>query len=159
MISSGIAVQNDTHHDSHHDTREPRDARNDPGGYRRIELISGTERRRRWSDEERAQILAESFEPGANISAVARRHGVSGGLLHCWRKQARALAKEGALPDAPTFVPVTIADPGCAVRAETESVPATRMIEIETLGALVRVPTGVDARTLSVVLTALRRAS
>ncbi len=158
MASSGIAVENDTHHDSHHDTR---DARNDVGGYRRIELITGTERRRRWSDEERAQILAESFEPGANISAVARRHGVSGGLLHCWRKQARALAREGASSDAPTFVPVTIADAGCAVRAETETepVPATRMIEIETLGALVRVPTGVDARTLSVVLAALRRAS
>ena len=158
MVSSGIAVENDTHHDSHHDTR---DARNDVGGYRRIELITGTERRRRWSDEERAQILAESFEPGANISAVARRHGVSGGLLHCWRKQARALAREGASSDAPTFVPVTIADAGCAVgvETETESVPATRMIEIETLGALVRVPTGADARTLSVVLTALRRAS
>ena len=156
MASSGIAVENDTHHDSHHDTR---DARNDVGGYRRIELITGTERRRRWSYEERAQILAESFEPGANISAVARRHGVSGGLLHCWRKQARALAREGASSDAPTFVPVTIADAGCAVRAETETEPATRMIEIETLGALVRVPTGVDARTLSVVLTALRRAS
>ena len=151
-------MQNDTHHDSHHDTRE---ARNDVGGYRRIELISGTERRRRWSDEERAQILAESFEPGANISAVARRHGVSGGLLHCWRKQARALAREEASSDAPTFVPVAITDAGCAVKAETEteSVPATRMIEIETLGALVRVPTGVDARTLSVVLSALRRAS
>ena len=156
MIWSGIAVENDSHHDT-------RDARNDVGGYRRIELITGTERRRRWSDEERAQILAESFEPGANISAVARRHGVSGGLLHCWRKQARALAREGASSDAPTFVPVTIADAGCAVRAEaeteTESVPATRMIEIETSGALVRVPTGVDARTLAVVLTALRRAS
>ncbi|MBU6299890.1 MAG: transposase [Alphaproteobacteria bacterium] len=149
-------MQNDTHHDSHHDTRE---ARPDVGGYRRIELISGTVRRRRWSDEERAQILAESFEPGANISAVARRHGVSGGLLHCWRKQARALAREGASSDAPTFVPVTIADAGCGVRAETETVPTTRMIEIETSGALVRVPAGVDARTLSVVLTALRRAS
>lgn len=152
-------MQNDTHHDSHQDTR------NDPGGYRRIELISGTTRRRRWSDEERIQILAESFELGANISAVARRHGVSGGLLHCWRKQARALAREEASTDAPTFVPVAIADAGCGVKAETEPVPApvpvpaTRMIEIETLGALVRVPTGVDARTLSVVLTALRRAS
>ena len=149
-------MQKDTHHDSHHDTRE---ARPGVGGYRRIELISGTVRRRRWSDEERAQILAESFEPGANISAVARRHGVSGGLLHCWRKQARALAREGASSDAPTFVPVTIADAGCAVRAETEALPTTRMIEIETSGALVRVPAGVDARTLSVVLTALRRAS
>ncbi|MGA9848183.1 MAG: transposase [Roseiarcus sp.] len=57
-------------------------------------MISGTSRRRRWSDEERARIVTESFAPGANISAVARRHGVSGGLPHCWRRQARDLESE-----------------------------------------------------------------
>ena len=98
MASSGITVENDTHHDSHHDTR---DARNDVGGYRRIELITGTERRRRWSDEERAQILAESFAPGANISAVARRHGVSFHAL------SRTLKPETIIVEAPgrEFVP------------------------------------------------------
>src|SRR5271169_3168823 len=150
-----FAVQNDYHQDS----------RKCDEGYRRIELISGTSRRRRWSDEERARILTESFAPGANISAVARRHGVSGGLLHCWRKQARALASEEAAADTPTFVPIAIADESSsqrsiatAVRAKDGSAPPERMIEIETSGALVRVPTGADSKTLSIVLAALRRA-
>jgi transposase len=152
-------VQDDTHQDSHQDTRKGDE------GYRRIELISGTSRRRRWSDEERARILTESFAPGANISAVARRHGVSGGLLHCWRKQARALASEEAAADTPTFVPIAIADERRsqqigATTAKSKDCPSPpeRMIEIETSGALVRVPIGADSKTLSIVLAALRRA-
>jgi transposase-like protein len=89
------------HHATHQDSREGDE------GYRRIQLTSGTSRRRRWSDEERARIVTESFAPAANISAVARRHGVSGGLLHCWRKQARDLASEEAA-DTPTFVRIAI---------------------------------------------------
>ena len=77
-----MTAHNDTHHDS----------RNGDERYRRVELITGTTRQLRRSDEERARILAESFEPGANIAAVARRHGVNGGLLHYWRKRAKAQA-------------------------------------------------------------------
>jgi transposase len=150
-------VQDDTHDDTHQDSRKGDE------GYRRIELISGTSRRRRWSEEERARILTESFAPGANISAVARRHGVSGGLLHCWRKQARALASEEASADTPRFIPIAIADErGCqrsgATTAKDSRSPPERMIEIETSGALVRVPIGADSKTLSIVLAALRRA-
>lgn len=150
-------MQDDTHQDSHQDTRKGDE------GYRRIELISGTSRRRRWSDEERARILTESFAPGANISAIARRHGVSGGLLHCWRKQARALASEEAAADTPTFIPIAIADErrsqrsGAPTTKDSRS-PPERMIEIEPSGALVRVPIGADSKTLSIVLAALRRA-
>ena len=53
--------------------------------YRRIELITGEQRRRRWTAEEKARIVAESFEEGANISEVARRNGVVRGLLTVWR--------------------------------------------------------------------------
>ena len=49
---------NDSHQDSHQDTNK------DVGAYRRMELITGTVRRRAWSAEERARIVAESFEPG-----------------------------------------------------------------------------------------------
>ena len=51
-------------------------------------LMTGLERRRRWSEEERRQILAEAFAPGAVASAVARRYEVSSGLLYTWRRQA-----------------------------------------------------------------------
>ena len=46
-------------------------------GVRRIEVITGTGRRRRWSSDDRVRILLESLKPGANVSEVARRHGLS----------------------------------------------------------------------------------
>ena len=155
MDASDIAVKNDSHDDTHRDSRKNDDR------YRRVELITGTTRHLRRSDEERARILAESFEPGANIAAVARRHGVNGGLLHYWRKRARAQALEAAATKAPLFVPVAIGK--TSEMGGNDGVPESasprRMIEIETAGARVHVPEGVDAKTLSVVLTALRRAS
>ncbi|MGX1350499.1 transposase-like protein [Bradyrhizobium elkanii] len=85
------------------------DARQEGGSYRRIEVITGQRRRRQWTAEEKARIVAESFEEGANISEVARRHGVVRGLLTVWRRkfataasfQARqASCRSGSLPRA-----------------------------------------------------------
>ena len=56
---------------------------------RRIELITGTGRRRRWSTDDKARILVESFKPGANVSEVARRHGISPQQLFGWRREFR----------------------------------------------------------------------
>jgi len=56
--------------------------------FRRIEVITGVARRRRWPDEVRAQIVAETFEEGANISAIARRHGAAPSQVFGWRKAA-----------------------------------------------------------------------
>ncbi len=55
-----------------------------------ITVFSGPERRRRWSDEQRLQILTEAFAPGACASDVARRHEISTGLLYTWRKKLAA---------------------------------------------------------------------
>ena len=63
------------------------DARNEGGTYQRVEVITGRQRRRRWTAEEKARIVAESLEADANISDVARRHGVARGLLTIWRRQ------------------------------------------------------------------------
>src|SRR5688572_12510488 len=62
---------------------------------RRIELITGTARRRQWSSDEKARIVMESLRPDANISEVARRNGLSPQQLFGWRRQAHALFKEG----------------------------------------------------------------
>ena len=59
----------------------------------RVEVLGGVERRRRWSDDEKMRIIAETLAPGAKVAAVARRHGVSPSLLFFWRRQARTLAK------------------------------------------------------------------
>jgi transposase len=107
---------------------------------RRIELITGTGRRRRWSSEDKARIVVESLAVGVSVSEVARRHGLSPQQLFAWRREARASFDEagnaapadrsaanpvpqprrrrgGRLPspaicdDAPAFAPVTIAGP------------------------------------------------
>ena len=54
--------------------------------YQRIELITGTARRRHWSTEEKLRIIEESFEPGETVSSVARRRGVAPNLLYRWRR-------------------------------------------------------------------------
>ena len=63
---------------------------------RRIELITGTDQRRQWSDEDKARVVVESLEHGANVSEVARRHGLSPQQLFGWRRQARELLNRRA---------------------------------------------------------------
>jgi transposase len=67
-------------------------------------LLAGPERRRRWSADERAEILTAAFAPGANVSEVARRYDVSTGLIYTWRRQA--LATEVG----PAIVPAKVVD-------------------------------------------------
>jgi len=54
--------------------------------YQRIEVITGTARRRRWTGEQKLRIIEESYEPGETVSAVARRHGVAANLVFRWRR-------------------------------------------------------------------------
>src|SRR5271154_1789943 len=75
------------------------DARQEGGSYRRVEVITGERRRRRWTGEEKARIVAESLEQDASIAEVARRNGVARGLLTVWRCQvAAAVAGEAPRP-------------------------------------------------------------
>jgi transposase len=55
-----------------------------------LEIISGVERRRRWSVADKLRIVAEADEAGATVAEVARRHEISRSILWAWRKQARA---------------------------------------------------------------------
>lgn len=54
--------------------------------YQRIEVITGSARRRRWTTEEKLQIVEETLRSGDSISAIARRHGVAANLLYRWRR-------------------------------------------------------------------------
>src|ERR1700746_3884669 len=71
---------------------------------RRIEVITGTGRRRRWDAETKGRLVAESFEPGCSVSELARRHDISPSLLFLWRRQA---AK-----NAESETPLPVLDPG-----------------------------------------------
>ena len=52
----------------------------------RVEVLSGPERRRRWSAEQKRSIVAEAFAPGASVCAVARRLDVVPGQIYRWRQ-------------------------------------------------------------------------
>ena len=58
-----------------------------------IEVITSVQRRRRWSAEEKARLVNETYQPGCSVSVVARRHGVAPSQLFNWRR----LAAQGAL--------------------------------------------------------------
>jgi transposase len=136
------------------------DAMHDDMTYRRVEVITGHRRRRDWTPEEKDRIVGESVRPKANISEVARRNGVSRGLLNIWRRQARALA---ASPPAKRELFATVLVESDATRRENSaasvSSPATSgAIEIGIGDAMIRVPTGVDRATLDAVISALRTA-
>ncbi len=60
-----------------------------PEPVRRIEVFTGAGRRRNWSAEEKASIIAESYVEGETESSVARRHGLTAQQLFTWRRQAR----------------------------------------------------------------------
>src|SRR5215469_14821167 len=81
----------------HIDSSEPRG---------RVEIQVGPGRRRRWNDEVKGRIVAESFAPGAVASEVARRHDISPQHLFAWRKAARAGVLSLSADTAPLFVPV-----------------------------------------------------
>jgi transposase len=58
----------------------------------RVEVLSGPERRRRWSAEQKRLIVAEAFAPGASVCEVARRREVVAGQIYRWRNELRAAA-------------------------------------------------------------------
>jgi transposase len=115
--------------------------------FRRIEVITGVGRRRRWTDEEKAWIVAESLDPATTFLAVARRYGLHASQLFVWRQQLAAPAARAA----PAFVPMVVAESGAAAPAEM-----TGRMEIALGPAVVRVGADVDAAALRRVLEVMR---
>ena len=125
----------------------------------RVEVLSGVERRRQWSDDEKARIVEETLVLGTTVAAVARRNAVSVSLVFGWRRMAR----EGLLGRGlPALMPVKIVAPlPVALPAPSSSVaPRPRrsagLIEIElSQGRRLRVGRDVDGDALRRVLDAL----
>src|SRR5439155_24796185 len=103
-----------------------------PEPARRIEVFTGAGRRRAWSAEEKARIIAESYGEGETVSGVARRHGLTSSQLFWWRRVAhQAMAKGEPIGFAPVVVGTVGKAGRCdnqARRAETASAPSA-MIE------------------------------
>ena len=130
-----------------------------------MEIITGVERRRRWSLEEKLRIVAEAEQPGFGIAEIARRHEISRGLLWNWRSQVR----RGVLrPEAPpVFLPVqTIGEPANGRGARHVEPSSARGMEHAADGKIeITLPDGTSIKvghdvglvTLRRVMTVLRR--
>lgn len=75
---------------------------------RRLEIFTGSGRRREWLPEEKARIVAESYDAGETVSAVARRYALSPQQLSAWRRSARVPLENAPAPE-PLFVPAVVA--------------------------------------------------
>jgi transposase len=128
----------------------PTDAiRDEP--FRRIEVITGVERRRRWSEQDKARIVAESLKPGVIVADVARRYGIHRNQLYGWRSAFGVQpAKTGHARTAPGFVPVTV------VQEAPEGSVSGGAIEIIIGSVSVRLTGSVDATALRQVLEVVR---
>jgi transposase len=137
----------------------------------RVEILTGPERRRRWSEEEKLQLVEEACRPGHSVSQVARQRGINPSQLFTWRRQARAkglISDAGSGPSvapALTFTPVKVVDkPAAAVRQDARparrrsSPPGLAVIEIELKsGERVCVEVPADADLVAGIVMALRR--
>jgi len=131
-------------------------------GVRRLEVITGTGRRRRFSEDDKAGIIEETLAPGAVISEVARRHGLTPQQLFTWRRQARRHPLAAKPGTAPSFVPA-IVDASALEQSSGARKPSRRRtghvcgtIEVEIDGVTVRVSRGADAKTVAMVIRALK---
>lgn len=119
-----------------------------------ITVMTGPERRRRWRDEERFQILAEAFAPGACVADVARRRDVSTSLNYIWRRNLRREQAEGApLP----IVEATFAQAVLAEEEKPDNYDRCAVITVELgEGRLIRISAGAPAALVSATLKALQ---
>jgi transposase len=121
----------------------------------RIDIRTGVGRRRRWSEEDKGRIVAESYAPDAVVSEVARRHDLMPQHLFAWRRAAR----EGRLllpaEERASFVPVVMERPEAARPGK----PGGASVTVEIGGAVVRAEVGVDAAWLAQVLRAVKAAT
>src|SRR5438045_2160681 len=98
----------------------------------RVEIITGPERRRRWSEEEKLQLVDEACRPGHSVSQVARQRGINASQLFAWRRQALANGlvtddrSEPSVVPALTFAPVKVAEEEATADAGEEVRPARR---------------------------------
>jgi transposase len=132
----------------------------EPEAVRRLEVFTGSGRRRRWTADQKARIVAESYDGGESICAVARRHGLTPQQLFGWRRAARRAEAE-SVENRSAFAPVVIDAAGSCPDVPTAAGRPGRPATIEiVIGAVtVRVPPGIDPASLAAVLRAVQAAT
>lgn len=113
----------------------------------RIEVLTGPERRRRWTDDQKRAIVEASFAPGAVVAEIARRADIRSGQVYRWRRELGAVVGG--------FAPVLLGPPELAAEAAAGAEP---VIELEFGGrARVRIPASFPAELAAAVVKALLR--
>ena len=130
---------------------------------RRLEVFTGAGRRRKWSDEDKARIVAEIVASGDSVCSVARRHGLSPQQLFGWRRQLREAAGGHSQADEVRFVPavVDVVDAVVPVPTAHRERRAVRkadsgIIEIEVDGITIRAGRGADTAMIASIVQALK---
>ena len=122
-----------------------------------IEVLSAADaaRRRHWSDADKVRIVEESLVGHRQVSATARRHGISRSLLTVWRRQYRNGELGG--PHSPGFIPLMVSagPPALASRMPTPSTPEAKIEITLANGRRVSVPTSIDPAVLARLLPVL----
>ena len=124
----------------------------------RVEIITGKERRRRWSDEDKRRLAEEAFQPGAIVAHVARRHEVAESCLYAWRK--RFIEKRGeAVSNQPQLIPVVVdAAPAMQPRPDPMTILSRHAVVTLPDGTRLEVAAGYPASALKALIAALRQA-
>lgn len=128
---------------------------------RRIEIFTGAGRRRKWSAEAKARIVAESY--ASSVGEVADRYGLAKTQLFSWRRQTRGKVPAPADPGPLQFAPVLVDPTPSPVRPKRLRSRGRRGgdggISLEIGGVTVRVERGADAKTIAAVVRALKDGS
>ena len=121
---------------------------------RRVEVFTGPERRREWPDDRKIAIVAQSLEPGVNVSALARCHDINPQQLFGWRRQFRRYAEVLVASIRHDHEPISFAPvlPALIPGAQTHD----SSIEIMIGKSTVRIRGAADTKTLALVLKALK---
>ncbi|WP_457587922.1 IS66-like element accessory protein TnpA [Ensifer canadensis] len=118
----------------------------------RMEVISGIERRRRWSDEAKLRILAEADQPGVRIGDVARRHDIYPAQIRLWRQSFSCISAPA------TFLPVELIEEAGLAQAR-DTPPAPTVIEILLRnGRCLKVPADLELKMLASLITCVEAA-
>ncbi len=115
---------------------------------RRVEVLTGVERRRKWPDETKIAIVAEALAKGVVISDVARRHDVAPSQLFGWMRRFRAEALDLVTPgvEPPMFAPAVVEFPPLPAPAPSPPLETPASIEISVGNSTVRIRGAVDGR-------------
>jgi transposase len=129
-----------------------------PEPVRRIEVFTGAGRRRSWSGEEKAAIIAESCDAGGTVCAVARRHGLTPQQLFAWRRLARRSGSVLPRMFVPAVLETIEPEPPAAAIPPRRARRRSKVdgIELEIAGVAVRVGADAKPRAIEAVIRALK---